>query len=399
MPHLIEEYARNLGVRVEKPPVALEYIPIPFSKYVVFCSGKTEFAFTYDYFSDVLRIVCGALIANGYGFVQIGNQGDQLIEGCFDARGCTFKQAMFLVANSELVVANNSVVVSFADAMEKKTVALYGNVYPENFGPYFCQDKTFVIQPDFNEKKPTLQDKEAEKRVNEIMPEVVAQAILIALDLEHMVDLSNLKTFFIGSSYNTRHLEVVPNFPPVSHDNEMVVLRGDLLKLYPPQKSHMGDWLAASQNIMLIIDSAIDLRALAQFREKIKKIVLIVDKGMPKAFIEDVSLFGVDFLLVCEKLENLDKTRLELLDYKVYPFHREEKQPKGVEVGHNIRTNRLFASKGKLFLTEAHLRANMSVEHPLGQKVIGDALLWQDSDFLMIYGKKKDRAESSNSGS
>ena len=114
--------------------------------------------------------------------------------------------------------------VNIADSYELPSVSIMSNMYEQNFNLF---NKAKVITPDFTEIKPSYSGQENPKRINEIKPEQVAQAILDSLDIKQKI---NFKTIRVGSNFQNDAVEIEPNF--FAHSDELVGkpvnIRGDL---------------------------------------------------------------------------------------------------------------------------------------------------------------------------
>jgi hypothetical protein len=73
MSHLIEEYAKNLGVKIGKPVICEHFFPIIAEKYITVClEGELE-SKKYKYFNIALDAIKTLLQKHSIKIVQIGS--------------------------------------------------------------------------------------------------------------------------------------------------------------------------------------------------------------------------------------------------------------------------------------------------------------------------------------
>jgi hypothetical protein len=76
MSHLIEEYAKNLGVKIGKPVFPTHYIPVIDDKYItIHVDNKIDSKF-YEFFPEVIELLKNLLHPLGYKIYQIGGGED-----------------------------------------------------------------------------------------------------------------------------------------------------------------------------------------------------------------------------------------------------------------------------------------------------------------------------------
>jgi hypothetical protein len=76
MAHLIEEYAKSLGVKIGKPFVVDHFYPTLHEKYItIHCDNKIDSKY-YEYFPQVLNLIKSILNSKGYAIYQVGGPQD-----------------------------------------------------------------------------------------------------------------------------------------------------------------------------------------------------------------------------------------------------------------------------------------------------------------------------------
>ncbi len=77
--HLIESYATNCGLKIDKPSVIEKFFPLSFDKYIILDAG-TEQSKDYDYWHDVFDIILPKLQEKDIQILQLGNAGSKQIQ-------------------------------------------------------------------------------------------------------------------------------------------------------------------------------------------------------------------------------------------------------------------------------------------------------------------------------
>ena len=72
--HLVESYATNCGLKIDKPYIFEKFFPLGFEKYITF-ETSTDPAKDYDYWNDVINPLLPELEKKGIAIVQIGKAG------------------------------------------------------------------------------------------------------------------------------------------------------------------------------------------------------------------------------------------------------------------------------------------------------------------------------------
>ena len=76
MGHLIEEYAKSLGVKIGKPVLNDHFYPILDEKYITIHTDNKIDSKNYEYFPQVINLIKPILNNLGYKIYQIGGPAD-----------------------------------------------------------------------------------------------------------------------------------------------------------------------------------------------------------------------------------------------------------------------------------------------------------------------------------
>ena len=127
MSHLIEEYAKNLGVKISSPVLKDHYFPVLFDKYITIHQASAMPSKTYSHYDIVLSLLKPFLDRAKIKVIQLG--GDSKIEGVDMALNISFKQQAFVLSKSLVHFGCDSAVAHLASHKKIPTVTLCGNAY------------------------------------------------------------------------------------------------------------------------------------------------------------------------------------------------------------------------------------------------------------------------------
>ena len=168
MSSITEVYARDLGVKIGKAKITEHFYPIPEEKYITFFKEDPQQVNQYDYWEIVFSLL------NPF-FQKHNIKGFEI----YDRKAQSPKQNNFIIKNSELYLGIANYFMSTADIYKKPSVCLLSNTYPSNINSEYSK----IISPDFSLVKPSFSSQENKKRINEILPENIAQSVLDKLNL------------------------------------------------------------------------------------------------------------------------------------------------------------------------------------------------------------------------
>ena len=87
MPHLVETYALNCGLKIDKPFLLEKYFPLEFDNYITFHPFSKYESKSYDYWQDVIDFIHPELEKAGIRILQIGGKDDTPIKKCHHSQG------------------------------------------------------------------------------------------------------------------------------------------------------------------------------------------------------------------------------------------------------------------------------------------------------------------------
>ena len=97
MPHLVETYALNCGLKIDRPHILQKFFPLTSEKFITLHPNSKFGSKCYDYWDEVVSIIAMPLKENGIDIIQIGTKEDAPIRGCFHTQGkCDINQTHFI---------------------------------------------------------------------------------------------------------------------------------------------------------------------------------------------------------------------------------------------------------------------------------------------------------------
>ena len=212
MPHLVETYALNCGLKIDEPSILEKFYPINLDKYITFHPKSKFDAKSYDYWQEVLDIINDPIKDMGISIVQIGSKDDQPYEHAQHTQGSTnIGQVAYIISNSLLHLGVDSFPTHVASHYRKKIVSLYSNTYADIVGPYWGDKKDHVLlEPKRTEElpRPSYSAQESPKTINDIKPEDIAGSVLKLLGSNYKYDYSTVTR---GQTYLSKQIEAIPD--------------------------------------------------------------------------------------------------------------------------------------------------------------------------------------------
>ena len=184
--HLIETYALNCGIKIDKPHIKLEEIDLPVKKYITlhtYCEKGP--ARNYKNWNSVTM----DLVSNpnfDFDIIHIGVVESERIIGCNNSYlGKTnFHQLAYLIKNSQLHLGYDSFPAHLASHFSKRMVVLY-NSYSQHSYPYWSDPKDVVrLEVDYEKDgKPSYANTDPLDLINKVQHSTIVQSVLNLLEL------------------------------------------------------------------------------------------------------------------------------------------------------------------------------------------------------------------------
>jgi len=250
MSHIVEVYAKDLGVKIGDPVVTDHFFPGLPDKYITIQASNKMPAANYLYWDLVIGLIKPYL--GDIKIVQVGGSDDKLVNGIdLTTLGNSYKQMNYVIKNSKAHCGCDSLPSHVASVYDIPSISLHFNLYKENSKPIWHKNNHCIsIEPDFSKTKPSFSSNC--NRINEIKPEQIAQAIINQLNIKEKI---KFKTIRVGSSYNQDLVEIVPNFFSPHQDliNKNINIKSDIHF----DKQNIVNWCRHS-NVNLFLSRTID---------------------------------------------------------------------------------------------------------------------------------------------
>jgi len=386
MAHLVEEYAKNLGVKIGKPVVSPHFFPIEFSKYIVI-SGESStpskcyksypivFGFLYKFFKD-----------EGINIVQVG--GDKPIQGVNKHVISEFKNIAYLISKSMLYMGPDDYLSQYASSIGVKTLTLFGNSYASVTKPFWgSKKKSICLEPEW-EVRPCYSDHDPLDNINKIKPEKVANSILSLLN--NKSDLG-IETLYIGKHYNQPIIEVVPTEIIEGLPKE-IFLRADY-----GFEEEAFIYYCVNHKVTIVSEGLIQLHILKGFKDNVKRLMFALDADtdeIPQKYFDVLSSWNINLILLANKQEDLGLLRNKYFDVEVHPRYESVEKIECPDSA-KFSTNKYILEADKKYLSYAHYKKGLDNDN----SVLDTPEYWDELDHFYIYEQEESSKEGSEKGS
>jgi hypothetical protein len=383
--HIIETYALNCGLKIDKPFIYEKYCPIPFDNYISFQPCSKYESKSYDLWQEVINQIAPKLIQKNIHIVQIGGKDEKPLENCYHLQGKTnINQAAYIIKRSMMHFGADSFGVHVASNYDKPIVALYSNSRPENAGPYFNSNgKIKIFEIDKKDRRPSYSAQESPKTINEIDPIQVANSILSMLDL----DVVNIKTIRIGEEYNRRLIESVPN--AIIADISKLGVNSLIMRMdYEFNEDVLQEQLKRN-NCSIVTSKPIKTEILKTYKSNIAQIIYNLDEKHDVNFVRALKKSGVPFALSTELSEDFVKSiKIHYMDYQqiIRSVKSKKEDIKNLEDLNNLyyKSNKITISNGKIYNSKvAYLKDMPFNNKPI--KVIDIPEFWEEAKYFYLF--------------
>ena len=366
MAHFLQAYALLTGLKIERPQITAKYFPTAIGKnYITLHTDSELQPKQYSFWQDVVDYLHEPLEKHNIKIMQIGAKGAKPIKKCYSTCGLTtINNVAYLLQGSLMHLGVDSFPCHIASSYDIPVVALYGNTYPQQCGPYWGKNNTTLCGVPKNEK-PSYSIRENPKRINNIKVEDIAQAVLKKLGIEHK---NKYRTIYIGHNYPKPSVDIVPDNPEalkVFNPNQLVTVRMDL--------AHNAEILQKyllSHNCVIVTNKVIDINLLAHFKkngDRVKQIFYILTEDHSELFVKQLRSLNIPFQLLCEKGGDLNSYKLIYMDYglvseKQYPKLNDFKEFEDVDRDKiYYKSNKYTLSNGKIYSSKEAMKKDETV--------------------------------------
>lgn len=382
MSHLVEEYAKNLGVKIGRPVVVPHFFPIDFDNYIIINGDTSVASKSYRNYPLVFSLLVKFLQEKNIKVLQVG--GGKPILGVNKHITSNFKNISYLISKSMLYLGSDDYLAQYASSIGVKTVSLFGNSYANVTKPYWSKKQQCVcLEPDWD-VKPCYSDRDPKDSINKIKPEKVANSVIKLLGGKAP---SNITTLHVGVHYNQKIIEVVPTEIIEGLPKE-IYLRAD----YGFEEEAFM-YYCLNHRVTIISEGLIQPDILKMFKENVKTLMFALDsdtEDIPKEYFDILSSWNIRLVLLANKDSDLGPLRNKYFDVEVHPRYEEAER---IEVPDSCKfsTNKYILEADKKYLSYAHYKKGLDNDN----NVLDTPEYWDELDHFYIYEQKENSEKGS----
>lgn len=361
MSHLVEEYAKNLGVKIGKPVLAEHFFPVMPQKYITVSIEPQIQSKQYKYFDIVFDTARSFLNEQSIKIIQIGSSQSQRLssadEMIFDL---DFKKQAYIVKNSLLHIGGSDSLMHYASANDVPIVSLFGDSYAACSDGYWSSNKTNIEAP--WAIKPSFNAVDHQDWINKILPEDVVNAIFKKFNPKKSTPL---KTVFIGEFYHHPVFELVPDFfaqMPEMQDKHWF-MRLD----YIDSGSYVETWCDYLSSFSFFTEKMIPHQFIHKFREKLKSVTFLLDEesSISHDYLNYIGGLGIAVHLLVKNASILPAIRDKYFDFNVQIYAATDKstlKDKKLIFNKSIfHSSKTILSHGKKYSSTYHWKKNKNI--------------------------------------
>lgn len=382
--HLLERYALNCGVKIDKPQIEEQFYPLLSDNFILLHPDSDMDSKRYDHYDEVINICSNFFKENSINIIQIGSQDNVLIPGCIDLRGrLSIRQTAYVVNKCKLLVGNDNFSAHIASGSGKKNVALYSTTQKECCFPYWTSSKNCSLLEPPTKKKPSFAEKEYPKSINLIKPEVIASSILNHLNINH--DLDNYKTLSIGEYYNFPVIEVIPDFNALDYNINKNTL--NVRMDYHFDENNLFSW-SQNRDICVVTNRPISKECLRAIKPSLQQVIFRADLSTRPSDLATIKKIGTNLKVSTDDEENLNEIRYNLIDWEVEL--EQKKSKKDLDAKDDICyttkyiTSKITLSRGKKYASKAAWKQDIEMTSKQAN-IIDNNDFWEEVDHFMIF--------------
>lgn len=355
MSHLLEEYAKNLGVKLSKPMVSKHFWPLKHEKFITISLESQIPSKDYKYYEVVINMILNHLANKGIKIIQIGDGKSEKLPNVHERiMDIPFKNNAYIISKSMLHIGVDNVFSHYASSIGVPLVTLFGNVYSSISKGYWSKNQINIEAP--WKVKPSFASSDINDAINQIPPEDIANAIFKQLGFQSTV---TLKSKFFGGQYHKKVIEIVPNFfnPIEDFKSRHIFLRVD----YGFEADSLAHWFNYLNSFGVFSKKLLPIETCQRLKGKLKQVFFIADEST--ALNEDYLLalreneIAITILVEDESL--LPKMRDRFFDFDVHLYPKGDKkmlEEKNIDYSKAIfDSSKIIFSNNKRYASKYHL--------------------------------------------
>jgi hypothetical protein len=388
MSHILEEYAKSLGVYISKPIISEHYFPICDEKYIVIYSEDKTQSKNYKHYNMVLELLKPFLIEKNIKIIQIDCSSEPIrnVNKCLS--NLSFKQYAYVLSKSLLYIGVDNVYSHYASSKNIPIINLFGNIYPSISNGYWSRKNEKIDISAKWSNKPCLNLIDPKEEINTINPEEIAQAVLTILKQKKTV---NFKTIHIGPLFKEGVIEVIPDksFNNDLDKNKIIFIRTD----YGFNEEIFLQY-CLNYKVAIITDKIIQHEGLLKIKNNIKKLSLIVDKDsdtIPEEYFNILKRYKIEFQILVKSEDDLGFIKNKYFDYPVNSYTVNKNKLKIAHQNCKFFSNKILVEGDDIYASKAHWLIKEKMVDKISYILDNDEY-WSELDHFYIYEQNKTKA-------
>jgi hypothetical protein len=388
MSHILEEYAKSLGVYISKPIISEHYFPICDEKYIVIYSEDKTQSKNYKHYNMVLELLKPFLIEKNIKIIQIDCSSEPIrnVNKCLS--NLSFKQYAYVLSKSLLYIGVDNVYSHYASSKNIPIINLFGNIYPSISNGYWSRKNEKIDISAKWSNKPCLNLIDPKEEINTINPEEIAQAVLTILKQKKTV---NFKTIHIGPLFKEGVIEVIPDksFNNDLDKNKIIFIRTD----YGFNEEIFLQY-CLNYKVAIITDKIIQHEGLLKIKNNIKKLSLIVDKDsdtIPEEYFNILKRYKIEFQILVKSEDDLGFIKNKYFDYPVNLYTVNKNKLKIAHQNCKFFSNKILVEGDDIYASKAHWLIKEKMVDKISYILDNDEY-WSELDHFYIYEQNKTKA-------
>jgi len=383
MSHLLEEYAKNLGVKVSKPIVQEHFYPLLDDKYIIICGEDRVQSKYYKHYPLVLGLSNPILKKNNIKVYQLGGKE---ISGVDKLLNLDFKKSAYAISRCMLYIGPDNELSQYASSQSVNTLTLFGNCYAQNSKPFWDSEKSTHInlEPKWD-SKPCFSTTDYKEQINSIKPEVVSSHIINLCGLED--EEVEFKTKNIGKHFYQNITEVIPTQISQLNIPKEIFLRVD----YGFDEEAFMHY-CLNHKVTMVTDKLIQPSTLNRISGNISKILYTINKDLetiPQKYFDILKGMGIPITLLSEKKEDLNFLRNKYFEIPVQ-LRKEEKEKISCSPESRFLSNKNIVEGNKVYKSYAHYKKGLDSD----ENVLDTPEYWEELEHFCIYEQKENSKKS-----
>ncbi len=382
--NIIHAYSNYLGiVPTERPILNEQFFPLKDEKFITIHNDRKLQSKFFEYFPEVISLLKPILSQLGYKIYQVGGANDPILDGT-DSQflGLSWSQSVYILKRSSLHIGIDSAPIHISSSYDVPTIILYSHIFANQARPIWAdKNKTVILEPDWNGRKPSYNGNESPKMIRTIKVETIVQSAFKLLNIDVKLDMQTLR---IGDDYHEPVMEIIPDFfaenPALK--NGTLHFRMDISHNEPC----LFHWLKSGYRANIITSQPIDVESLRQFKSQIPRITLMTETvdSFTLDYVKSVKSLGLDVLMIGTNNETLPWVREKFFDYSVESLDRPERLVIDKIPQHaKFFTKKQVHSNGQIFPSIAHYKQNVPFKQ--ANRIIDCDDFWLDLEYFYFY--------------